>query len=530
MTRIVIDTEKEKSKISKHIYGQFSEHLGRCIYEGIYVGEDSDIPHVKGLRKDVVEALKKIKVPVLRWPGGCFADEYHWKDGIGEKANRKHMVNNNWGGTVEDNSFGTHEFMELCRQIECEPYINGNVGSGTVAEMQEWIEYMTSDADSPMTRLRKENGQEEPWSVKYFGIGNENWGGGGNMSADYYSQEYKRYATFSRNYGDNQLYKIACGSGAGDGVSGLKLEWTDTMMKNLQQEGPGRFLADGYSLHYYTIPGPSFFDKGSATGFTVSEYYETLSKASWLDSIIRSHAAVMERHDPEHKVKIIFDEWGTWYDVEEGTNPGFLYQQNTMRDALVASISLDIFNKHSDIVHMANIAQAVNVLQAMLLTDQEKLVSTPTYYVFQLYASHQEGTLLESFQTAKQVKTQEMITRANGNSYSACQYPEGFQLEEISHSASKSENGNIVVTVSNIYHDKEAELELDLLSGRYELSSARILTGEMGDYNDFEHPDLLKLGDFKEGVHINQNEMGTIVKVTLPRCSVGALEFMPKNP
>lgn len=397
MTRIIIDSNKKKSKISKHIYSHFSEHLGRCIYEGIYVGKSSEIENVNGMRKDVVKALKEMGIPSLRWPGGCFADEYHWKDGIGEKSKRKKMINNHWGGLVEDNSFGTHEFLELCKQLECEPYINGNMGSGTVQEMQEWVEYMTSSDISPMTELRRENGQEDPYKVKYFGIGNENWGCGGNMCASYYSQEYKKYATYVREYGGNKLFKIACGAGVGNTINGLNLDWTEEVMKNVSH------LADGYSLHYYTVPSNSWECKGSATDFTLDEYYITLRKATWIDEIIKRHAAIMKKYDEEKRVKIIFDEWGTWYDVLEGSNPGFLFQQNTMRDALVASLSLDIFNKHSDIVHMANIAQIVNVLQSVILTEGDKIVLTPTYHVFKLYQEHQEATLLESFQTVDKV-------------------------------------------------------------------------------------------------------------------------------
>ena len=190
MSKIIVNTLDKKNKINRNIYGNFSEHLGRCIYNGVYVGENSDIPNVNGMRTDVVEALKNIKLPVLRWPGGCFADEYHWKDGIGPKENRKKMINTHWGGVVEDNSFGTHEFLELCRQIGCEPYINGNVGSGTVQEMSEWMEYMTFDGVSPMAALRAENGHAEPWKVKYFGVGNESWGCGGNMRTSYYADLY----------------------------------------------------------------------------------------------------------------------------------------------------------------------------------------------------------------------------------------------------------------------------------------------------------------------------------------------------
>ena len=359
--RYVVQPYIHRADIHPEVYGNFSEHLGRCIYNGVFVGEDSSIPNVNGMRTDVVEALKNIKLPVLRWPGGCFADEYHWKDGIGPKENRKRMVNTNWGGVVEDNSFGTHEFMEFCRQVGCEPYINGNMGSGTVQEMSEWVEYMTFDGESPMANLRRENGQDEPWKVKYFCVGNESWGCGGNMRPEYYADLYRHYQTFLRNYGDNKLYKIAVGPGTPD------THWTDVVMREA-----GKYM-NALTLHYYTVPH-DWQHKGSATEFTEEEYYLTLRKAAYMDDLIVSHTHVMDRYDPEHKVDLIVDEWGTWFDVEPGTNPGFLYQQSTMRDAMVAAITLNIFNHHSDRVVMANIAQLANVLQAVILTEGDKMV------------------------------------------------------------------------------------------------------------------------------------------------------------
>lgn len=355
----VLNADVGQGTINRNIYGHFSEHLGRCIYEGIWVGEDSPIPNTNGIRSDVVEALKNIKIPVLRWPGGCFADEYHWKDGIGPRADRKRMVNTHWGGVVENNHFGTHEFMELCRQLECEPYINGNVGSGTVQEMSEWVEYLTFGGESPMSLLRAENGREEPWKVTYFGVGNENWGCGGNMRPEYYADVYRRYQTYVRNYGDNKIHRIACGPNSDD------YNWTEVLMREA-----ARFM-DSLTLHYYTVPG-EWQNKGPATGFAEREWFTTLRKTLHMDELITRHSVIMDKYDPERRVGLIVDEWGTWYDVEPGTNPGFLYQQNTIRDALVAGLTLNIFHKHHQRVRMANIAQTVNVLQAVILTEGEK--------------------------------------------------------------------------------------------------------------------------------------------------------------
>ena len=399
MAKLVINECKRKDRINAEIYGHFSEHLGRCIYEGLYVGENSEIKNTNGMRDDVVEALKEIKVPVLRWPGGCFADEYHWKDGIGPKEKRKKMINTHWGGVVEDNSFGTHEFMELCRQIGCKTYINGNLGSGTVQEMSEWVEYMTFEGVSPMADLRKENGHEQSWRVDYFGVGNENWGCGGNMTPVHYANEFRRYQTYIRNYkADAPVAKICCGANVDD------YHWTEDVLKTTHDHTP-KYLhgfMDGLSLHYYTLPG-NWDSKGSATDFDEEVWYRTLKKALYMDTLIKGHSAIMNQYDPDKKIGMIVDEWGCWYDVEPGTNPGFLFQQNTMRDALVAGITLNIFNKHCDRVKMANLAQLVNVLQSVILTEGEKMVKTPTYHVFHMYKEHQNAYLLESHIDTKEV-------------------------------------------------------------------------------------------------------------------------------
>ena len=342
MAKLYINEKNKKGHINPEIYGHFSEHLGRCIYEGLYVKEDSGIPNVNGMRTDVVEALKELKVPVLRWPGGCFADEYHWMDGIGPKENRKKMINTHWGGVLEDNSFGTHEFFELCRQLGCKTYVNGNVGSGTVREMSEWMEYMTFDGVSPMADLRKENGHEEPFKVDYFGVGNENWGCGGNMTPEYYANLYRRYQTYVRDYKKDEPVRKICGGPNSDDT-----DWTGkvlaTCFASPHPDKDFHGFMDGLSLHYYTTPG-GWEEKGSATCFDEKVWYQTLYKALYMEELIRMHGAIMDSYDPEKKIGLIVDEWGTWFDVEPGTNPGFLYQQNTMRDALVAAVSLNIFN------------------------------------------------------------------------------------------------------------------------------------------------------------------------------------------
>jgi alpha-N-arabinofuranosidase len=360
MNRIVVNAAQSNVRISRHIYGHFSEHLGRCIYSGYWVGEDSPIPNVRGIRKDVVAALKKIKIPNLRWPGGCFADEYHWKDGIGPRSERPKMVNSNWGGATEDNSFGTHEFLDLCEQLSnpecprCEPYICGNMGSGTVQEISQWVEYCNFDGISPMTDLRKKNGREKPWNVKFWGIGNESWGCGGRMTPEFYADNYRRYATYARKYGETALYKIACGPNDDN------YNWTRVSMEKIYN--PKGNTLDGLSLHGYTIPG-DWANKGSATQFSEVEWLVTMRKAYVMDELVRKHGAIMDEFDPNRRVAIIVDEWGTWFNAEPGTNPGFLYQQSTLRDALVAGIHFNIFNNYCERVGMANIAQTINVRQ-----------------------------------------------------------------------------------------------------------------------------------------------------------------------
>ena len=465
MSKLVVNTLDRRSRINKNIYGHFSEHLGRCIYGGIYVGENSPIPNENGMRTDVVEALKKIKLPVLRWPGGCFADEYHWKDGIGPKETRKKMVNTNWGGVVEDNSFGTHEFLEFCRQVGCEPYINGNVGSGTVQEMSEWMEYMTFDGVSPMAELRAKNGRKEPWKVKYFGVGNENWGCGGCMRPEYYADLYRRYQNYVHNYGDNKVFKIACGPGEAD------YAWTDTLMKLA-----GAHM-DALTLHHYSVPG-NWDKKGSATEFSGEEYFLTMEKALFMEELITRHVEIMNRYDPEGRVGLIVDEWGTWYDVEPGTNPGFLYQQNTMRDALVAAATLNIFNRHSDRVIMANLAQLVNVLQSVILTEGEQMVLTPTYHVFDLYKGHQDATLLGCY-----VET-EKVGGEHG-------------IPNLTVSASAAEDGTVLVTLANLSPDCDYPIDCQLDGLVPQTAEGRILKGQLHDYNDFDNGNAVQPEAFR---------------------------------
>lgn len=480
---IFLQPEKSNVKINKEIYGHFAEHLGRCIYGGIYVGDTSHIPNINGYRQDVVDALKAMKIPVLRWPGGCFADTYHWKDGIGPVEDRPSIVNVFWGGVTEDNSFGTHEFLDLCELLECEPYISVNVGSGSVKEAAEWIDYITSDNISPMTDLRKKNGRQEPWKVKYWGIGNESWGCGGDMRPEYYADLYRQFASYSRGAD----YKIACGA------SEFDYNWTDVVMN---VTGNKQHLMQGLSLHYYTLPY-NWNRKGSATDFDEKEWFITLKKTLRMQELIDNHTRIMDKYDTRQRVDIIVDEWGTWYDVEEGTNPGFLYQQNTLRDALVAGSNLNIFNNNADRVKMANIAQVVNVLQAMILTRNDEMLLTPTYHVFKMFNIHQDAQLIPiDLVSEEYVFEKESIPAIN---------------------ASASEKDGVVsITLCNLNPNKDELVSLNLGGASFVSASGRIVTGErMGDYNDFGQQAKITEKEFK----VKEPKEGNL-QLTLPSKSV----------
>lgn len=495
MAKLAINEWKKEGRIEPEIYGHFSEHLGRCIYEGIYVGENSGIPNVNGMRTDVVEALKELKVPVLRWPGGCFADEYHWRDGIGPKEKRKKMINTHWGGVVEDNSFGTHEFMELCRQIGCKTYINGNLGSGTVQEMSEWVEYMTFKGVSPMADMRTANGQEEPWVVDYFGVGNENWGCGGNMTPEFYANEYRRYQTYVRNYDDKHpIKKICCGANVDD------YSWTEGVLKTAYHHCAPQFhgLMDHLSLHYYVHP-EGWEIKGSATDFNDETWYKTLNKALFMNTLVERHGAIMDQYDPDKKIGMCVDEWGSWYTCEPGTNPGFLYQQNTVRDALIAGITLNIFNKHCDRVKMAALAQMVNVLQAVILTEGDKMIKTPTYHVMHMYRHHQGAELLQS-------SLSEVEEIGIGE----------WKVPKVTESVSVDGEGTITITLNNLSIEAAETVDIRFMEGGRKVTEAKIVTNkDMHAHNTFEAPEEVVEADFTD---YSLTECG--LSVNLPANSV----------
>jgi len=487
---LVIRADAGKETINKNIYGHFAEHLGGCIYGGIWVGKDSPIPNTRGIRNDVVEALRRIDIPVLRWPGGCFADEYHWMDGIGPSEHRTRMLNTHWGMVTETNAFGTHEFLDLCEQLGCEAYIAGNVGSGTVEEMQDWVEYMTFDGDSAMANLRRANGRDEPWRVKYFGVGNENWGCGGNMTPEFYADLYNRFQTYVRGYSGNRIVKVACGPGSEN------YHWLRVVMERSNRN------MGAISLHHYVRGTGDWTRKGSATQFDQKEWFALMKNTLTIYPLLDNSIEIIDKVDPRGRIGLLVDEWGTWWDAEPGTNPSFLYQQNTLRDAVSAGIFLNAFNEHCRRVKMANIAQTVNVLQAMILTNQEKMILTPTYHVFEMYKVHHDATLLPA-------------------ELQCGDYQFGSEkIPAINVSASKDKSGKIHLSLCNLDPANSRELNCQFQGLQTRRVSGRVLTAEnMTAHNTFEQPDAVKPVTF-DGFSLKSD----ILIVTLPSKSVVVLE------
>lgn len=455
---VSIDTAKPGPVIERDVYGQFAEHLGRGIYEGVWVGEGSSIPNTNGYRTDVVEALRKIKVPSIRWPGGCFADEYDWRDGIGPRAERPVRINTHWGQVTEDNAFGTHEFLNFVELIGAEAYVAGNMGSMSPLEMGQWVEYMTSDSQSSLANERRKNGRDKPWKIKYFGVGNESWGCGGNMRPEYSADLHRRYQTFVKAPREMGMKKVATGANVDD------YNFTDVLMDR------ARGQMDAISLHHYTFT-TSWEEKGPATGFAEPAWASVMKNALRMDELVTKHSAIMDKYDPEKRVGLYVDEWGTWYDSEQGSTPGFLYQQNSLRDAHVAALTLNIFHRHTDRVKLAAIAQMVNVLQAMILTDKDRMVLTPTYHLFDMYVPFQGATPYPA--------TVSNVRYTSG----------GIDLPMVDVSAARATDGALWVSLTNL-DPKRATRVTTNLSGT---ASGRILTAKAMDaHNTFDRPETVR--------------------------------------
>lgn len=484
---MILHTDRAEVTISRHIYGHFSEHLGRGIYDGIWRKNSQGTYEI---RDDIVEALRRIQIPNLRWPGGCFADYYFWKDGIGPREQRPSIVNVLWGGVTEDNSVGTHEFMELIERLDAEPIIVGNVGSGTVQQMAQWWEYLNHPGPSPMADLRKQNGRAQPWNVRFWGVGNESWGCGGHMRPEYYADVYKRYQTYLHAYPNVQPFRIAAGAAGSD------YHWTEVMMR---EAGP---FMDGLDLHHYTILGDWVTQKGHATEYGEAEWFELMKRGWETDTLIARHSEIMDKYDPEKRIWLIVGEWGTWHESEEGSPPGFLYQQNTIRDALVASQSLNIFNANADRVKMANIAQTVNVLQAMILTEGDQMILTPTYHVFEFYTVHHDATLIP-------MELDPGVYEFNGET-----------IRAVTASASRNAEGTIHITISNLDPTRARTIEAIIHGQEVSSVSGRILTADsMTAHNTFQNPERVKPAPFY-GAAITDGKL----RIDLPPMSLVLLE------
>jgi alpha-L-arabinofuranosidase len=460
--QVTVRADSPGPVINPNVYGQFAEHLGAGIYEGIWVGEKSAIPNSNGYRNDVVEALKNLKVPVVRWPGGCFADEYHWRDGIGDRAKRPVKVNTHWGGVPETNEFGTHEFMGFAELIGTKVYISGNVGSGSPQEMADWMEYMTSDTVSTLANERRKNGRDKPWDVHYFGIGNETWGCGGNMTPEFYANLFRQYATYVKAPRGKRPVIVA--SGGND----EETSWVDVLTKNVQRD------LDAISHHYYTIPTGVWQKKGNSIGFPESEWISTLAKTILIDPYIAQNVKILDERDPKGRTAFYVDEWGTWYDPEPGREPGFLWQHNSIRDALVAGLNFNIFHKHAKRVQMTNIAQMVNVLQAMILTEGPKMALTPTYHVFHLYIPFQGATSLGT-----------EITTPN--------YSLGKEtMPMVSVSAARDANGKLQLALVNSDPRREAVVTTSVTGADVKSAQGRVLTAKTMDaHNTVASPEAV---------------------------------------
>lgn len=491
--KVTLKSQAQQTQISRHIYGHFAEHLGRCIYDGIYVGEgNSGIPNTHGVRNDIIKALKDLKIPNLRWPGGCFADTYHWKDAVGPKAERKHIENLSWGNIREDNSFGTNEFLNMCELLGAEPYLAVNMNTGTVQEAVEWVQYTNhKNGTSNLTDIREKSGREKPWNVKYWGIGNESWDCGGDMTVDHYIDLYRQYATAMTSYSNTEkLFRIAVGPGSPD------YAWTEALMKGV----PSRRF-EGVSIHHYSVINWS--KKGSSSEFTDEEYFKTMQQAWRMEEMVSKNCEVMDRYDPQRRVALVVDEWGGWYDTDPAGN-GQLYQQNSIRDAMIAGMTLNIFNNHADRVRMANLAQIVNVLQAVILTNKEKIILTPTYHVMEMYKVHQDALLIPL-----EIASKDFVRGDN-------------KIPAVSVSASKDQSGKMHISLTNIDNKNVQSVEISLAEFKATSVTGRILTSsKVQDHNTFDNPTKVTPQNFKD----TSLSKGTL-KVILPPNSVVVLELV----
>ncbi|HYK89980.1 MAG TPA: alpha-L-arabinofuranosidase C-terminal domain-containing protein [Acidobacteriota bacterium] len=473
--RIRINADVGIGTIRPELHGHFAEHLGSCTYGGLWVGKDSRIPNIDGYRKQAVEYLRELGIPVLRWPGGCFADDYHWRDGIGPREKRPRTVNIHWGNYTEDNSFGTHEFVGLCRLIGAEPYFAGNVGSGTPEELRDWVEYCNFPSGSALSDERVRNGSREPFRISYWGIGNENWGCGGNMTPEEYAAQYRRFAGYVRGFGNTRPFPIACGPNGND------TDWSRRFLDAMK----GRRYPSGFAMHFYSG------GKNVSTSFTIEAMQEQLSSFAKVEQAIKQQRALMDGYDPERRMGLLVDEWGVWDRMvpEEEKRYGRLWQQITVRSAVAAALGLNVFHRQADKLIMCNIAQIVNVLHSMLLTYEDQCIRTPAYYAFELLKAHRA-------KIAVHVENDDTT-------------PLG-----LSASASVKEK-ELVLSLVNPKHDTGTKVSCSLTGAAALSGKARILNDtDFNACNTFEYPDRIVPKDHAVEVEASR------IRVELPPMSI----------
>ena len=491
--QVNIQADQPGPAIARQIYGQFAEHLGTGIYEGLWVGPESPIPNVRGWRKDVVGALQKLKVPVLRWPGGCFADEYHWRDGVGPRNQRPVRVNTTWGGVPERNGVGTHEFFDLADQLGAETYVNGNLGTGSAQEMAEWLEYMTADGPSSLAEQRRANGRAAPFRVHYFGVGNEAWGCGGHMTPEYYVHQYRQVATFLKAPRGNRPQLVASGGNGSD------LSWTEALSRDVKQR------MDAITHHQYALPTGDWKVKGAAVGFPETQWISTLAVTQAIDNNLAKHREVLDRNDPGKRVGLFFDEWGSWYDPEPGTDPGFLVQRNTLRDAVLAALHFHVFHRHAERVRMTNVAQMVNVLQAMVLTQKDQMLLTPTFHAFELHVPFQDATRVP-------------VQLANNPAYVL----DRFSLPTVSASAARGKDGKLLLSLVNTNPRQAQDVDLAVGGRAVSTVTGRLLTAPaMDTENRFGQAEAVRPVPFEAQVRNGR------LQFSLPAKSVLVLSVAP---
>jgi alpha-L-arabinofuranosidase len=482
-SRVEILLDEPLGTISPNVYGHFLEHIGGVIYDGVWVGEDSKIPNIHGLRQELVEEMRKIKAPVVRYPGGCFADSYDWRDGVGAPDRRPRRTNY-WieedsssspaSHHYESNRFGTGEFMRFCQAVGCEPYLAANLRSLPGEEFYRWVEYCNSPAGSTtLAEARAASGFPQPYDVRYWGVGNESWGCGGNFTAQEYAVEFRRYSSWLPQYG-RPLALIASGPNSDD------WQWTRGFFEEIARKDKSLLESIfGWALHYYSwnLSRGHSEDweeaKGDALKFDPQDWYEVLREGNRLESLIDGHWQVMKEFDPEHGVKLVVDEWGPWYRPGSELTPGnFLEQTPTIRDAVFSAMTLDIFNRNPEKVTLAAPAQLVNCLNSLYLAHEDRFCVTPVGHVFGMYAAHQGGESVRTMISAPKVH------------YARDGKPAAFW----GLNGSASVHGkDLVLTMVNPHVSEIRETEIAIRGGAVKSAVMTVLTGsDLHAHNSFD--------------------------------------------